>query len=126
MLKIISIVYLLILCFTIIFQVGLILGKKWGEYTMGGYHKGKLPIHLRFFTFISVLILIFISLIILQESKLIDNYFKLQDNLIWGVIVFNIISFFMNTITRSKKERMLWQPLTGIMLIISIIIVFIR
>lgn len=122
MIKLISVIYILLLVFTIIFQMGVLFGKQWGEYTMGGYHKGKLPWPLRFNAIISISILIFIAIVIMQKVELISTYFYIGDSLIWFIVVFNSLAFFMNTITQSKKEKKLWQPITGIMLLISVIV----
>jgi hypothetical protein len=39
-----SILFLLIILFVILFQIALVFGAPWGEYTMGGKFHGKLPI----------------------------------------------------------------------------------
>ena len=121
-LTIVTILYLSLLLFTILFQMGLILGKPWGEWTMGGYHKGALPTNLRVGAFISILILSFLALIVIDQTQVFDIKLNFPDYFKWIVLAFNFAAVIANSITKSKKERKLWQPITILMLICSLII----
>ena len=118
----IIILYLSLLIFTILFQIGLVAGKPWGEWTMGGYNKGVLPTKLRIGAFVSILILSFFVLITLNKINLFGldlnfpNWFKFL------IITFNILGVIANSITQSPKEKKLWQPITISMLICSLTI----
>ena len=118
----VTIFYLLGYLFIILFQIGLLIGKPWGEYTMGGYTKGVLPVKLRIAPFISILILTSFIIFTIDISKIFDISLNLPIYFKWVAIGFNGLAFFVNSITRSQKERKLWQPITLIMLIASIYI----
>ena len=117
-----TVLYLLFLIFTILFQIGLVAGKPWGEWTMGGYNKGVLPTKLRFGAFISILILSFFALITLDKINLFWLDLNFPNWTPFLIITFNILAVIANSITQSPKERKLWQPITIVMLICSLII----
>jgi len=120
----IAILYLFLLAFTILFQIGLIVKKPWGEWTMGGYVKGELPTKLRFAAFVSILILVFFSLVVINKVGLFGANFNFLDwSKSWSkflIIGFNVLAVIANSATRSLKERKLWQPITILMLLCSL------
>lgn len=118
----VTIIYLLLILFTILFQLGLIFGKPWGKWTMGGYHKGVLPTKLRLGSFISIFILLFFTLFIIDQTQVFGFHLGFPDFIKWLIIGFNTLSVIANSITQSKKERQLWQPITIIMLTCSLVL----
>jgi hypothetical protein len=120
--KLFALMYLGFLIFTILFQVGLILGKPWGEWTMGGYVKGVLPARLRVGASLSVLILGFFGLVTADKALLSAVDFGFPGWVGLLIIGFNVLAVFANSVTRSQKERRLWQPITIAMLVCSLIV----
>jgi len=116
---ILTVINLALLLFTILFQVGLVMGKPWGEYTMGGYTKGVLPGKLRIAPLISILIISFFALFTIDKTQILSINFNFPDFIKWFIIGFNVLAVIANSITQSKKERSLWQPITIIMLVTS-------
>ncbi len=116
----IIITYLLLILFTILFQVGLVLGKPWGEWTMGGYHAGILPKKLRLGAFVSALLLLFLGLVVIDQTSFLGVSLNLPNFLKWIVVGFNFLAVIANSATKSKKERNLWLPITIIMLACSL------
>jgi hypothetical protein len=120
----ITILYLALLLFTILFQIGLVFGKPWGEYTMGGYNKGVLPIKIRIAPFISILILSFFALFVINSTQILSTNFSFPSFIKWFIIGFNVLAVIANSATQSKKERRLWQPITIVMLLCSLVLFF--
>lgn len=118
----VSAIYLSLVLFTILFQIGLVFGRPWGEWTMGGYNKGVLPTKLRAAALLSIGILGFIALFVIDKSGYGLIKLNLPDNIKWLIIGFNILSVIANSVTKSKQERKLWQPITVIMLMCSLIV----
>lgn len=118
----ITILYLALLLFTILFQIGLVFGKPWGEYTMGGYNKGVLPIKIRIAPFISILILSFFALFVINSTQILSINFSFPSFIKWFIIGFNVLAVIANSATQSKKERRLWQPITIVMLVCSLLV----
>lgn len=106
-----------------IFQLLLAIGKPYGEYAWGGQHK-VLPRNLRIGSVISVGLYTFFSMILIDASALIQTF---PDGLvksygIWFLIAYLIIGVFVNSISRSKKERNTMTPIIIVLLIFGLII----
>ena len=94
------------------FQVALVAGAPWGEYTMGGQKTGTLPRGLRISAAISAVIMLAQCGHYLAQagvlSPLLDSTWNTVVNWAWfGFTVFGLV---LNSISRSKKERNLWVP----------------
>jgi hypothetical protein len=106
-----------------LFQLALALGAPWGEMAMGGKFPGQFPPPMRVAAVVQMLVLIFLALIVLTAAGLIlPQFAALADMAIWGVVLFCLVSAVMNTITPSKKERMLWAPVTYLLLASSLVV----
>ena len=112
--------------FTIVvvsFQFALALGVPWGEMAMGGKFPGRLPPQMRVAALVQITLLVVIALIVLIRAGLtFSEYFEFSKSAIWFVVAFNIISAILNTLTPSKKERILWAPVTIFLLVCSFIV----
>lgn len=116
--KIAAIIYATLMGLTILFQFALAAGMPWGEYSMGGKYPGTYPQPMRLAAVLFTPILAYLGLIVLSAADLLAV--GMVDNNPWLIHVafgFAIVSFVMNSITRSKKERNLWAPITLVMLI---------
>jgi len=105
------------------FQLALALGAPWGEMAMGGKYPGRFPPKLRITAIVQMLLLGFVALVVLTRAGLIfANYFELSKSVIWFVVALCAISAISNTITPSKKERMLWSPVTIILVACAVVV----
>ena len=107
-----------LIAFVVAFQLALALGAPWGEMAMGGKFPGRLPPRMRIAALVQIVVLVFIALIVLTRAGVIlDEFSSLSKSVIWAVVVFSLIGAILNTITPSKKERMLWAPVSLVLLI---------
>ena len=105
-------------CVVVIFQFALAVGAPWGEMTMGGKFPGQLPPIMRAIAIVQVAILVFLEVIVLTRAGLVfEEYLRLSKSMIWVVVVFCAMGSILNTITSSKKERLLWAPVNIALLI---------
>ncbi len=105
----------------VLFQFALILGAPWGKVAMGGKYPGKFPPRMRIAAVIQIALLIFTALIVLTRAKLLlSSFYAFSETAIWGVVIFSAIGTVLNTITPSKWERIIWVPVTIILLFCSI------
>lgn len=105
------------------FQLALALGAPWGEMAMGGKYPGRFPPKLRITAIVQMLLLGFVALVVLTRAGLIfENYFEFSKSAIWFVVALCAISAILNTITPSKKERMLWSPVTIILVACAVVV----
>ncbi|WP_100332977.1 hypothetical protein [Bacillus alkalisoli] len=105
-----------------VFQVLLSLGYPYGEYAMGGYYK-VLPIKLRLVSAVNALILLFMGFVFLQHANVINGIDLLATNiLVWCFTIFLGLNTLTNIFSRSKKERLIMTPLSGVTFILCILI----
>lgn len=110
-----------------LFQIALIFGAPWGEFTMGGQTKGKLPLQGRVTAGISILVLILMAQGLLAKygTGLISGWpSSLITVLVWLTFAYAVLGFVMNWLTRSKKERMVWGPVSTVLLVLVSLAVF--
>lgn len=96
----------------VVFQLALVAGAPWGEYTMGGRNKGRLPRLLRISATVSAVIMLAQAGHYLAQAgvlpPLLDPRGSNVVNWIW--FGFSIAGLIVNSISRSKKERNTWVP----------------
>jgi hypothetical protein len=95
-----------------VFQVALVAGAPWGEYTMGGRNIGRLPITLRVGAAVSAFIMLAQAGHYLAQAgvlpRLVDPGWNSVVN--WAWFGFTVAGVIVNAISRSKKERNTWVP----------------
>ena len=114
--QIAAILYILITVVVIFFQVFLVLGAPWGEFTQGGRHKGTLPISGRISAAVSIPILVFMAASISSVVGLVPNW---SIRTAYITLALQGVTAVFNLITPSLKERRLWGPVTTIAFILA-------
>ena len=108
---------------TIAFQLALALGVPWGEMAMGGKYPGRFPPKMRVAAVVQSLILLLIGLVVLVRAEVImPNMFSASKTAIWIVVAICLVGAILNIITQSKKERILWAPVTLALVCCSVIV----
>ncbi len=106
------------------FQVALVLGAPWGRLTLGGRFSGRLPTRIRGVAAFSALLLVFFILIVLSRADVaLPALLPMARIAIWPVIAYSAIGVVLNSITKSRWERILWVPVTLLMLVCSLLVV---
>ena len=106
-----AILYISITVLVIFFQFCLVFGAPWGEFTQGGRFKGTLPISGRVLAGLSIPLLMFMALSIASVAGFIFEWDR------WtaiATIAFQGVTGLFNWITPSRKEKLLWGPITTI------------
>tara|TARA_Y100000389_G_scaffold146853_1_gene145657 strand:- start:2688 stop:3059 length:372 start_codon:yes stop_codon:yes gene_type:complete len=106
-----GIIYLLITVVVIFFQICLSAGAPWGEFTQGGRNKGVLPKSGRLLAALSVPVLVFMGLSI---TSIISNAPNWEKWTVYVTMVVQGLTAVANLITPSRKERLLWGPVTTV------------
>lgn len=114
--QIAAILYILITVVVIFFQVFLVLGAPWGEFTQGGRHKGTLPISGRISAAVSIPILVFMAASISSVVGLVPNW---SIRTAYITLALQGVTAVFNLITPSLKEKRLWGPVTTIAFILA-------
>ena len=106
------------------FQIALVAGAPWGEYTMGGQNKGTLPTPLRVGAAVSAVIMLAQAGHYLAQAgvlpQLLDASWNSVINWIW--FGFTVAGLIMNSISRSKKERNTWVPVLLVSAVCTLIV----
>jgi len=118
-----AILHALIIAAVVLFQFCLIFGAPWGQVTQGGRYEGPLPVTGRVAALLSVPILICMGASITSAAGLVPNWAGWTA---YAAIAMQALSTSLNWITPSQKERLLWGPITSIMLLLAAYVVFIK
>ena len=121
--EIAAILYALVIGIVVLFQFCLIMGAPWGKITQGGRNEGPLPASGRLAATLSIPILFFMGASITSAAGLVPNWTGWTA---YVAIAVQALNTTLNWITQSKPERILWGPITSIMLLIAALVVFIK
>jgi ABC-type antimicrobial peptide transport system permease subunit len=107
-----------------LFQLALAFGAPMGEYAWGGRHSGKLPAKYRLGSLVSAGFLIavsghYASLIGLLPSML-DAHGRAYS--LWALTALTALSTLGNWASKSPKEKQMFLPVSGSMLLANILI----
>jgi hypothetical protein len=105
----------------ILFQIALAFGAPWGEFTLGGRHRGQLPGAWRLVPVVSLLLLLaFVWVVLIRAGITGAAYLDLSRTLIWFVVGYCALGCVANTMTPSPRERMIWLPVVALMFVCSV------
>lgn len=117
-----AIIYTISTAIVVLFQVCLAIGLPWGAASMGGKYPGKYPPKMRIIALVNMIVLSFLTIIVLVKSGfLLPQLLSFSRYATWFVVVFSLISVVLNTITKSKIER-IWIPVALIQFVTSLIV----
>jgi hypothetical protein len=108
-------IYALLAGVVILFQLALIFGAPWGHLTQGGFHPGVLPLQQRLMASASVVLMAGMAFVVLSHSGVLARQ-PWTKAATWGVLVMSVLGVVMNLATPSAPERMIWAPVTVVML----------
>ena len=107
----------------ILFHLLVIMGAPWGRLTMGGRFDGQLPPAMRLASAVSAGLVAVMALAILSAAGLGPDWPRWTG---WAALALSLASCLMNWLTPSRAERLLWGPLTTIMLLLAATVVLSR
>jgi hypothetical protein len=108
-----------------VFQLALVLGAPWGEFTLGGRWPGRLPASGRWLAALSLMLLVVFSVLILARAGLGLGLAGLEAWSrpgAWVVVAYCALGSVANVMTRSRRERRLWLPVVLCMLGLSLVV----
>lgn len=112
-----AIVFSALSVFVILFQLALVFGAPWGEWTLGGKWRGVLPARVRLIPIISMGMIAFFVAIVLARAGI--GMLTLSDwsqKGIWIVVAYCALGLIANAATPSIRERRLWVPVLVVLL----------
>jgi hypothetical protein len=116
-------VFAALVVIVIAFQLALAAGMPWGTLTWGGRYPGVLPPRMRAVALVSAILLAaFAAIVGARAGLVLPAWQSAARVLVWVVVVYSALGVVANTITPSRRERRLWLPVVGVMLICSLIV----
>lgn len=106
-----------------VFQLLLFLGFPLGEFSWGGKHTGVLPPRLRIGSVVAAGILLFMAVVVLVHTKVIAMEAEFPTTIaVWVITAFMGLNTLGNLASKSKKEKMVMGPLTGIAFLACLVV----
>lgn len=109
-----------------VFQVALVLGAPWGEYTQGGVNPGSLPTGGRVLAAASAVLLLVMAAAVLARVRigpLRSAPRRLVAVLAWFTAVYGVLGVLLNLATPSARERLVWAPVTAVIAVLVLVAV---
>ena len=120
MIQIAAVAYVIVVAVVIVFQFCLIAGAPWGRLTQGGRYEDALPVAGRVAAALSVPLLICMGAGIASAAGMTPNWPMWTA---YAAITVQVLSMILNWITPSRAERILWGPVTTLMLALALYVV---
>lgn len=116
-------VFLSLIGLVCLFQLALICGAPWGELTLAGRWRGRLPWHGRLIAAISFALLLLFAVIVSNRAGWLLTMTPAQTQIgCWLVTGYSALGLIANGFSPSPRERQLWLPVVTLMLLSSLII----
>ena len=107
----------------VVFQVALVCGAPWGEWTLGGKYAGPLPRRIRPVAALSAVLLMGLSMgVVARAGVAFPAWAASSQVLAWFVVGYCVVGVLANYFTPSRRERMVWLPVVLLMLVTSTIV----
>jgi hypothetical protein len=118
-----AVVFALVTCAVIGFQLALALGAPWGGYAMGGAFSGRMPPAMRVGAVVQAAVLAGLALVVLSAAGLVAAPVVASARwLEWVPVVVSGVAVVLNAATPSAGERRIWLPVTLVLLATSLIV----
>lgn len=123
MVQIAAQIFILITAVVCAFQLALIFGAPWGEFTLGGRWRGRLPLVGKVLAGASLVLLMGLAVVIGSRAGLaFAGLQRFAPALAWVVVGYCAVGVLANAATRSRRERLIWLPVITSMLISSTVV----
>ncbi|MDP1879227.1 MAG: hypothetical protein Q8M17_16895 [Actinomycetota bacterium] len=106
------------------FQLALVLGAPWGDFTQGGAYSGTLPAVGRVVAGISFLLLGLMAVSLLAragEGPLRSAPRVMVAILGWLAVVYLALAIVVNLATPSMGERLIWAPVSAVAFVLALL-----
>ena len=106
--------YAVLIAGVVAFQMALVAGAPWGEFTQGGASSGVLPPVGRLIALASALVLVVLALAVLGSAGIGPWKAKrrLSTVLAWIAVAYGVVAIAANAATPSAGERIIWLPVS--------------
>lgn len=117
-----AMIYAVLTGVVILFHIAMALGAPWGHLTMGGKYPGRLQGRVRLMPVISGGMLALMAAAVLNRAGVIALGWPVWT--FWIAVAVTGVTTLANLATPSRQERLLWGPVTVVMCLCLLVIVF--
>jgi hypothetical protein len=118
-----ALVFAIVACGVIAFQLALALGAPWGRYAMGGAFPGRFPPPMRVAAVVQAILFALLAVAVLPAAGLVlPDLAAATPWLVWVAVVVSAVSLVLNAISRSAGERRIWVPVASVLLVSSLLV----
>ncbi|WP_308637352.1 hypothetical protein [Paenibacillus silvisoli] len=104
-----------------IFQILLLAGAPLGEYSWGGKHTGVLPPPQRWMSLPAAIILCLMGFVLLIHTNVLSvDAFTSTRGFVWGITIFLGLNTLGNAASKSRKEKVVMTPVSGLCFLMSL------
>jgi hypothetical protein len=116
-------IYLLLSGVVAAFQLALVAGAPWGEYTMGGAFPGALPPRMRAAALGSAVLLVaFGAIVALRAGLVVHRWARASRRLMWVVVAYSAVGIVLNGASPSAGERAVWLPVALVLAACALVV----
>ncbi len=117
--------FAVLIAVAVCFQIALAAGRPWGTLAWGGKFPGRLPNRMRTASLAAALLLLALGTLVLARAEVtLPSLYPLARTLIWAVVTYCALGVVANSLTPSSSERIVWLPVTILLLISSLVVAF--
>lgn len=113
-----ALLYAALAAMPVTMHIALAAGAPLGRLTVGGRFPGRLPPLWRVLALVQAALLVAMALVVLGRASLVSDL--APDGLFWPVVAGTALTCGANAATTSRLERLLWLPVTLVMLSASL------
>lgn len=106
-----------------LFQIALAIGAPWGQLALGGRYQGRLPPLVRLLALVQVFVITGMALVVASRAG-ITGIPAGPRWVFWLVLLLTAASSVGNLTTPSRPERLVWGPVTMVMLLAAAVVAF--
>jgi len=115
--------YAVISAGVVAFQIALALGAPWGSAAMGGAFPGQYPPAMRVAAIFQAALMALTAGVVLSRAGVaLPRWSRMSRRLVWLVVAFAGVGLVLNLLTPSASERILWAPVTFLLLACSLMV----
>lgn len=115
--------YTVISAGVVAFQIALAAGAPWGSAAMGGAFPGQYPPAMRVAAVFQAALIVLIAGVVLSRAGVaLPRWSRASRWLVWIVVAFLAVGLVLNLATPSAVERVIWAPVTFLLLTCSLMV----
>ncbi len=121
----IFVLYSCLLSMLVLFHLFVVFGARVGKFDYGGFVIGKLPVGIRIFSGLYILILLASEFFVLSKMEyILFGYEQIVNTVMLGMSLFFAVVMLFHMVVKNSWNRQIWAPINLVLMTASIMIYF--